>query len=349
MRGGVWRRAVTTPPPSRLRAAGALGALVAGAVLLAACGSNGSDVQEPGSSSPAPTTSTSASVTPTPTAEPVGHMALNGEPVTDATLLRKPAVAVVVSLTPGRAVSGVSTADLVYVEFDRSRHARLVALYQSADAASVGPVAATAPADPHLLTLFGSPAYAFDGGPTGFVATAKPPAVNPRDAAGSYRSLFRAGAGGLVISTSSLRASLRGGAPPMAGLLTFASTVAPAPTGPTALTRIVVNVPGQDPMTFTWSNGGWTGPGGSRLANVVVQYVPYETKTPHKGGAVRSAVVVGSGTAKVFAGQHGASTTWSRRFPGIVTVYAAGPRPVGLLPGRTWVLLAPTGTTVAYS
>ena len=150
------------------------------------------------------------------------------------------------------------------------------------------------------------------------------------------------------MSTTTLRASYRGAAP-MAGLLTFASDVAPAPTGPTPLHRIVVSVPGQDALTFTWDGTAWAGPAGSRLANVVVQYVAYKTLTPHKSPTVRSAVTTGSGTAKVFAGQHGASTTWSRRFPGIVTVYTASSRPVGLLPGRTWVLLVPTGTTVVSS
>ena len=342
-----------TPPRRRLRAAGSVsvvGALAAGAVLLAGCGSNGSDVQDPstGTSTSTSSPSGSPSTSPSPTAQPVGFMALTGQGVMDAALLRRTAVAVVVSLTPGHPVSGVSTADLVYVEFDRTKHARLVAVYQSADATDVGPVAATSPVDPHLLTLFGSPAYAFAGGPTGFVSQAKVPAVSPRDAAGSSRALFHAGAGGLVVSTSALRATLRSGAPPMAGVLTFASAVAAAPNGAT-LSHVVVRVPGQDPMTFTWTSGAWTGPAGSRLANLVVQYVPYKNLTPHKSGTVHSAIVVGHGAAKVIAGQHGVTATWSRQYPGIVTVYASGPRPVGLLPGRTWVLLVPSGTTVTTS
>jgi hypothetical protein len=324
-------------------------ALVGAAVLLAACGGGGADVPEPSSTPTATSTSASPTPTATTTAEPAARLPLTGVGVSSVVAANRPAVGVAVQMVPGGRLSGISTADLVYVEFDRARHARLIAMYQSADAASVGPVTGTSPVDGKLLTLFGTPAFGFDGGPTGFVAQAKPPALNPRDAAGSYRSLFRAGAGGLVVSTTALRASQRGGAPPMAGVLTFASDVARAPTGPTPLTRIVVSVPGQDPITFTWSGGGWSGPGGSRLANIVVQYVPYKTLTPHKSPTVRSALVVGSGLAKVYAGQYGASTTWSRRFPGIVTVYAAGPRPVGLLPGRSWVLLVPTGTRVASS
>jgi hypothetical protein len=330
-------------PPGRAWALVTAGA----ALLLAACGGGSADVPEPSPTTSSPSASPTASTT--PTAQAAGQMPLTGVPVSSAAALARRAVGVAVQMVPGGRLSGISAADLVYVEFDRSHHARLVAMYQSADATSVGPVTATAPTDPQLLTLFGTPAFAFDGGPTGFVVQAKPPALNPRDAAGPYRSLFRAGAGGLVVSTTALRASQRGGGPPMGGVLTFASDVAPAPTGTKALTRIVVSVPGQDPVAFTWSSGAWSGPGGSRLANIVVQVVAYKTHTPHKSPTVQSAVVTGSGAAAVFAGQHGASTTWSRQFPGTVTVYSIGPRPVGLTPGRSWVLLVPKGTRVTTS
>ena len=60
-------------------------------------------------------------------------------------------------------------------------------------------------------------------------------------------------------------------------------------------------------------------------------------------------MVVGSGTAAFYAGQHGVTASWARTFPGTVTVYSVACRPVGLLPGRTWVLLAPPGTRVTAS
>jgi hypothetical protein len=331
-----------TPPSLAL-------ALVGAALLLAACG-GGTDVPEPSSTpTTSSTTSTSASPSASPSAQSAGDLPLTGIPTTSTAALTRPAVGVAVEMVPGHALSGLGTADLVYVEFDRARHARLIAMYQSGDATSVGPVTGTAPVDPKLLTLFGTPPFGFDGGPTGFVAQAKPPALNPRDAAGAYRSLFRAGAGGLVVSTAALRASQKTGQPPMGGVLTFASDVAPPPTGTRPLTRIVVTVPGQEAFVFAWSGGAWSGPGGSRLANVVVQFVQYKTLTPHKSPAVRDPVVVGSGTTALYAGQHGATATWTRKYPGTVTVYAVGTRPVGLLPGRTWVLLVPTGTRVAAS
>ena len=150
--------------------------MVAAAVLLAACSGVGADVPEPSST---PTATSTSSTSPSDVADehrqPVGYMPLTGVGVSSTAALTRPAVVVAVQLVHGRPVSGIGSADLVYAEFDRSRHVRLVAVYQSADAGSVGPVTATAPADPKLLTLFGSPAYGFDGGPTGFVAQAKAP------------------------------------------------------------------------------------------------------------------------------------------------------------------------------
>ncbi len=327
----------------------AAGAAVTAALLLAGCG--GSDAlpptltSTPSSSAPSP----SASTSPSSTVAPAGYAPLTGVAVRDAALLRRSAVAVVVQMVPGRSVSGVGSADLVYAEFDRPGHVRLVALYQSTDASSVGPVTATAPVDPRLLVLFSSPAFAFDGGPTGFVVQAKAPSLTARDAAGSYRSLYRSSSGGLVVSTTALRASVRGALPPQGGAVTFASSAAPAPSGPKALTHLVVSVPGQSALSWRWTGKGWSGPAGSLVANIVVQYVPYKTLTPHKSPTVGSADVVGTGPAAVYAGQHGASVVWTRRFPGVVTVYTSGPQPVGLLPGRTWVLLVPKGTRVTAS
>jgi hypothetical protein len=317
-------------------------------MLLAGCG--GSDALPSTlpttTSSESPSASPSASATAASPAAPFGYTPLTGLPAASAAAVSRSAVAVAVQLVPGRPISGIGRADLLYAYFDQLGRAHLVAVYQSADAPSVGPVVATAPADPRLLTLFSTPAYAFNGGSTGFVAQAKAPSVTARDAAGSYRSLYRVGSGGLVVSTATLRASVRGGLPAMAGAVTFASAAAPAPVGGKVLTHLSVTVPGHSPLTWSWNGSGWAGPAGSLVANVVVQYVTYKSLTPHKSATVGSPDSVGTGPAAVYAGQHGASVVWTRRFPGVVTVYTTGPQPVGLLPGRTWVLLVPRGTRV---
>lgn len=335
------------PPGLKVAVAGTLAA----ASLLAGCGGSTSGPAgaatsaSPTGPSPSPSASSSPTTSPAPTE--VGRAPLTGLPVADAARLARSTVAVVVGLIPGHAVTGVRSADLVYAEFDRPGHTRLLALYQSTDA-YVGPVAATAPVDERLLTLFGSPAYGFADGPTGFVAQAKAPTVTARDLV-TYRSLYRASGGSFFASTTALRASAPAVTAPLAGALTFASTSAPAPSSSRALRRIVVSVPGQAAMTWIWNGQQWAGPAGSLITNLVVQYVKYKTLTPHKSPVVGSAQVIGSGVAAVYAGRHGLSVAWLRLFPGLVTVYKRGIQPVGLVPGRTWVLLVPAGTKVTTS
>jgi Protein of unknown function (DUF3048) N-terminal domain/Protein of unknown function (DUF3048) C-terminal domain len=317
-------------------------------VLLSGC-SGGSSGSGPGSSASA-SVPTATSTTPTSSAAPtpVGLAPLTGLPVTTRLALDRQVVGVAVSYVPGAATAGLSAADVVYQEFDRAGHSRLVALYQSTDAVSVGPVTATAPVDLRLLELFRTPAYAFAGGATGFVAQVKAPAVTPRNSATSGL-LFRVGAGGLVISTARLRSSVRGASAPLGGVLTFASAAAPLPTSGTALHRLTVLVPGQAAETFTWTGSAWAGPGGALVANVILQTVGYKTITPHKSGTIHSAQVVGNGPATVVAGQHAAAAVWLRRQPLQVTSYTVGNIPLGLAPGRTWVLLVPLGTQLEAS
>jgi hypothetical protein len=77
--------------------------------------------------------------------------------------------------------------------------------------------------------------------------------------------------------------------------------------------------------------------------------MPYKAISPHKAPTVGSAQVIGSGAAAIYARNHGVSVSWSRLQPGFVTSYRIGINPVGLAPGRTWIVLAPTGTRVAAS
>ncbi len=323
--------------------------VVAAALLLAACG--GSEVPGPTSSLPPTSSSQSPSDLPsqTPTtAAPTDFAPLTGVPVTSAAAANRSVVAVCVGLTPGVGTTGVGAADVVYQEFDRPGQSRLVVLFQSTDAPSIGPVSSTAPVDMRLLFLLAKPVYAYNGGSTGFVAEAQAGPVTPRGA-GLFGALFRGGASGLVTSSAVLRATVRGASPPPSGTLTFASDGTPMPTAGPALHRIVITAPGQAAETFTWTGKAWAGPAGVLVSNVIVQVVSYKSITPHKAPTVGSAQVIGSGGAAIYARNHGVNVSWSRLQPGFVTSYRIGINPVGLAPGRTWIVLAPTGTRVTAS
>jgi hypothetical protein len=319
------------------------------AALLAACG--GGSAGPTSTTSAAPTLSSpsaSPSTSPTATVAPAGEAPLTDLPVSSAALLHRPVVAVSVRLRPGAAVTGLRGADLVYEEFDQPGMSRLLAIYQSTDA-TVGPVAATAPVDPKLLVLLGRPGYAFAGGPEGFVVQVKPSVVTGRSTA-TYPSLYQAGAGGVTVSTAALRSSATGGAlaaPP--GTIPFASGGAPAPTNGKPVTRVTITVAGHAPEVWAWNGSAWAGPGGALVTNVVVQQVAYRTLTPHKAAAVGSAQPYRRGPATVVAGPHALAVTWERAQPLQITNYLVQNHPIGLLPGWTWVVLAPTGSQVALS
>jgi hypothetical protein len=108
-------------------------------------------------------------------------------------------------------------------------------------------------------------------------------------------------------------------------------------------------VAGHAPEVWTWNGSAWVGPGGALVTNLVVQQVPYKTLAPHKGPVVGSAQVYHSGPGTVVAGPHAVAVTWQRLQPLQITNYLVSNHPVGLLPGRTWVVLAPTGSKVTLS
>jgi len=197
--------------------------------------------------------------------------------------------------------------------------------------------------------MLGRPGYAYTGGPEGFVVQVKPTVMTGRSAA-AYPSLYHAGDGGVTVSTAFLRSSAGSAAQAApVGWLPFASPGAPAPTHGMPVSRVTVTVAGHAPEVWTWNGTAWAGPGGALVTNLVVQQVQYRTITPHRGPAVGSAQVYPRGPATVVTGPHALAVTWQRLQPLETTNYLIDNHPIGLLPGRTWVILAPTGSQVALS
>lgn len=335
---------------------GAAALLVASLGALAACASAGEGVRSPSGSAPATSAPTTAS--PTTTASPPGPTAvapLTGLPLTSVEAARRPAVAVSVALGGSAPVPvGLAEADLVYQELDRPGTSRVVALYQSRDAARVGPVGPTSPADARLLRAL-RPVFAFAGGATGFVRQIDAEVATARNA-DLDASLFTGDSGGeapyaLTTSTSRLRASDPKAPAAVAGLLTFGDVAATAPSGSARSGRLSVTVTGRDPIVFGYAVGrGWTTPAGTTVANVVVQEVEYRTLTSSKGSTVQSATVVGQGRAVFGVGSWVVRGSWIRQGAATVTNYVdAAVRSVRLRPGATWVLMVPRGSTVALA
>ncbi|TDD79719.1 DUF3048 domain-containing protein, partial [Actinomadura rubrisoli] len=136
--------------PLRGRAAAGLGALVLGAALSACSGSDGSKRAEPPDASGGQDPGA---------AVPATHPFNGGK-----TGLRGPVLAVKIENTrPAMPQSGVSAADIVYVEQVEGGETRLMAVFSSKLPRRVGPVRSARISDLHILPQFGRPAFAFSG------------------------------------------------------------------------------------------------------------------------------------------------------------------------------------------
>ena len=335
---------------------GSTGAVTAAAVatvalLLAACGGGGSALTPSSSptgssASPTPTTST----TPTSTTPAVaGHATLTGLPMASLAAIDRPIVVIDVGFPAGHAApSGIAQADVVYQEFDRPGRSRLVAVYQSQDAGTVGPVVDTSPIDWRVTSVMGLPVLAFASGSTGFVKQVGPTVVTPRSS-DTYPSLFRHSGGALYTSTTALRASAPGAAVAPKGLIGFGDSAAESKAG-RKVTHLTVTVPGQPAQSWTFNGQLWVGPGGVTATNVVVQNVPYKTLTPNHAPPVGSALIIGSGSGTVVAGGVSVAVSWFRLQLTSITNYVdVHAFPVTLLPGRSWVIFAPPGSKAVTS
>lgn len=340
---------------SRREALGLLG----GAALLAACG--GKDKGPEAAPGPA---GSPATTTPPVTAAPQGPPTypLTGMPVTDAGRAGRPAMTVKIDNAPAaRPQSGLDAADVIVEEVVEGGVVRFAAVFHSSDAGSIGPVRSVRAEDAVVVTpLRGY--FVYSGGndifnaviakaPVGLVTEESPPGLlaRRRDRRSPYN---------LYTSTGTIyeRAPKRTEVPPAL----FSYRPAGQPLG-TAVPASEVQITMGERTTLVWTFDGASGrwlrttngtphvmEGGARLGfpNVVVQFCAYkETGVFDTSGAPSpEAVLVGDGDAWVLSGQSMARGRWSRPDVGTVTRYndVTG-KPLQLLPGPTWIVLAPIG------
>ncbi len=269
-----------------------------------------------------------------------------------AAVAQRPAVAVVLA---GSSLTGLGSADVVFQEL--TAPVRYLAVFQSAQAAAVGPVTSTRPADGQALSVL-RPVTGYDGGTSSFVSVLDATKVIDAGYAG-HASLYSAGPGGLTTSTAALAGAVRSAGPPP-DLFTYRAAGAPlASVRQTNPVSVRIDVPGQPSQRWRFDAraGRWVLiAGGPRVsvANLVVQVVPFKTVYLSRkyGQTAPSARVVGSGPVTVFSGSASggsrgtaAAGTWVKPGLAAVTNYldAAGAL-MGFTPGPTWIVLAPAGT-----
>lgn len=301
----------------------------------------------------------------------VGLAPLTGLPVTEASVLERPAVIVKIDAAPqARPQSGLDRADVVIEERVEGGLARYMAIFQSAGADLVGPVRSVRSTDPAVVRPIGG-LFAYSGGIPAFVSLlhSQGGVVDvgfDADSGAYHRRNDRPSPHNLYTSTVALRRRTPAGMGPPPALLSHLPAGQPfAGAGARPVNRVTVSMgpasKGEwlwDPATQTWQRftdgTPQTVEGGPQLAftTVVVQFVPYTT-TPYRDPAnapVDKADVVGSGAAWIMASGQLVQGAWHKPSPGAVTSYtdAAG-APVAVPAGPVWITLAPLGASAAFS
>ena len=334
-------------------------ALLGGAALLVACGQKSIPDAEPGPSVPTPKpTEPVTAVPPAPAVFP-----LTGLPVTDPGRAGRPAITVKIDNAPAaRPQSGMELADLIVEEVVEGGVVRFAAVFHSNDAPVIGPVRSVRAEDAVLVTpLRGY--FVYSGGndifnaiiqkaPVGLITEDDQPAFfNRRRDRRQPFNLFTST--GIVYE----KAPKRDEVPPAF----FPYRAANEPLGGGAAPTAEVTVTMGERTNLAWNHDAASGrwlrttngtahvlEGGARLAfpNVVIQFCRYQdTGVVDSSGSVSpEAVLVGDGEAWVLSGPTMARGRWTRPDAGAVTRFAdAAGKPLGLLPGPTWIVLAPVG------
>jgi len=271
--------------------------------------------------------------------------------------IRRPALAVKIdNVSVARPQEGINQADVVYEELVEAGLTRLIAVFQTTGARSVGPIRSARTSDPSLLEGFDRPLFAYSGanrGTRGAVAASELTDVG-YDAASSlyWRSTSRRAPHNLFSATD----RLWGKYPERDEI----------PTAPFAFRTVLDELhPSAEPVAgvfvdfghaeidYAWNGEGWerthngdahSDSDGVRVAppNVVIQFTTYGTSSADSRSP--EAETVGSGEAWVFTDGHVVRGRWERPDQSRPAALVANGRPIRLTPGRTWVALARAGT-----
>ncbi len=254
---------------------------------------------------------------------------------------------------PARPQTGLTLADVVYVEPVEGGISRLLAVYQSQYPPLVGPVRSTRLTDLQLLANFGRPALAFSGAAAevgALVAQAPVLDVSADEQPGSYRrDRTRRIPHNLYADTDLLRP---GGAPPRDIGFRFG----PTPPGGRPMPETNVRYRATD-IGVQWmpAEGRWvismdgaplTSASGPRpgAATVVLQRVALRD-TPIRdasGSPSPFAATVGAGSVVVLRDGLAFDGTWSRPAPEAITTFTLPDgSPLTFTPGPVWVVLVP--------
>ncbi len=328
------------------------GALVGTAVLLAGSLAACSDGKGPTKAAPPSGTPGTPAATGTPA--PTTHPFTGGR-----TGLRNPVLAVKIENTrPAMPQSGVSAADIVYVEQVEGGETRLMAVYSSKLPKRVGPVRSARISDLHLLPQFGRPAFAFSGVQSKmkkYIRRAPVYDISQENAGAAY---FRAGPKPIPYNLYADPRNLLKQAPKAAAPRDVGFRFGPAPAGGKATRSFTAKWPAAT-MGFTWSakQKRWLASYGGRPdsaaeggvlggATIVVQYAKTTRSKFHDflGSYTPLIHTTGTGRATVLRDGKAYDAKWSRPADDKGTTFTtADGKPMTFARGQVWVVLVNEG------
>jgi hypothetical protein len=272
---------------------------------------------------------------------------------------------------PGRPQVGINQADIVYIEAVEGGLTRLAAIFGTNKPAKVGYVRSTRPSDPDLLLQFGKITAAYSGGAHDSLPLIKRSGIrswsNDAGAAYYFRSPHAGDHGyiNLALNLAKVAAKTRTTAPHSIGWTFSASDAGlPALKGTDLRTQVRGSYGSGTAIEFRWSpalgkyvryiDGQRQVDSAGKpvtATNVIVQYcrvVSHYQDKDVNGNPAQFTYTVGSGSVAVFRHGKRINGHWSR--PNVSSgtkLTLADGKPLPLVPGNTWVVLATNGTPLA--
>ena len=267
----------------------------------------------------------------------------------------------------GRPQSGLSEADVVFEEMVEGGLTRLLAVYQSQDPDTVGPVRSARSTDLSILDELGRPLFAWSGANPTFAAAVRSADVVDVGAAAApdayRRSDDRSAPYNLYAAPDLLReaaADEPAATTPPDPLFTYREDDEPPGTEAAPATGFRTTGSLATDIEWTWDaeRDGWvrnqegtplvdTTGARVRATNVVVRFTPYRDSgvRDSTGAVVPEAEAVGEGEAWLLSGGSAQPGRWNKPSADAVTIYTdtAG-QPLQLAPGVTWVEVLPPGS-----
>lgn len=336
---------------TRRRPVRRIGCVAALLVVVAVAGCTSAGEQSGSLLGPTPTLNTPPpSPIPAASATPAGVALLTGLPG----VTTRPAVVVPIRIAAGsRPATGLGDADIVSMEFSEAGAVRLTGVFASASSAAAGPLTMVRPSDAKIFSQ-ANPVFTETGSPSGFVTTVTSDHLSLVSAKRG-RTGFTTSGNSYYVNTSRVAAS--NSKQVSTAMFQYAAGGQPVATsGVTTVTKLAVRVPGHTAVTWTYQATSrlWTTTlFGTRASatNVVVLTVAYTTR---RVSALRRTVTfanpLGAGATRIVAGDQSIAGTWSKRnFNSALNLLSADGHVPALAPGRTWIIMVPSGSTVSAS